>query len=582
VRFIARSAYAMASLAVVAGVIAIPGAASAAGTIAFDSASSPASNVGLLSIHGTAPSDISGITAHLMSGNTDVLDVTNFSLTSGTAQDGTWTVDSPIPQGSGAGQLPVGSYSVKVDAADSGGDNVTLVDAGTLDFLIQPAITFSADRSAVDFDHQSVTFSGTATGTSPDGSVAPLQGEQITLQNTGTWTKTVTTDANGAFSFKLQQPELDELYTASMDATATVAAGTSANAFTITGTKDPVQLTAKISARQVNYGKAVTITGTASYKPGTTVKPLAGTAIQLYGGPPEDSNFKPFATATTAADGTFTIHFTAKRTTPWTVYAGGLPNSPYLDQLLQQATVSLPQSVALPVQLTQYKASLNPFAVLTVSGCLTITSQAPPQPLPLTVEYAAKRSGPWKTLGTVQGLTGHRCGTGNRGAGFSGQLVVKLSSAYYRVAYPGSPDDQRATTKSILAWKYQTRIESLKVSPRRVHKGGKITVSGRLQVHVKAWRDLARQQVLIILKPKGSKVWYWIYKVKTSSSGKFSKTFVDPVTADWSAEYLGSSQRFASRGPAYRVTVTKPAGDSLAHLRRARPVPAWLAHLRAR
>jgi hypothetical protein len=584
----ARPAHVLASLAIVAGVIGVPAAAGAAGTITFSSASSPASNAGLLSIHGAAPTDISAasITAHLMSGGTDVLDVSDFSLTSGTAQDGTWTVQTAIPEGNGTGQLPVGSYAVQVDAADTGGDSVTGQAAGTLNFLIQPTITLSASPTTVDFDHQSVTFSGTATGKSPGGTVAPLKGQQLTVRNTGGFSKTVTTDSSGAFSLPVLQPQLTQQYSASIPSqTATVFAGTSSNVG-MTATRDPVLLTAKISAKQVKYGQAVTITGTASYQPGTTSKPLAGTTVQLYDRPPQDSNFKPFATATTAADGTFSIPFTAKGTATWTVYAGGLPNSAYLDQLLQQATVNLPQNVALPVQLTQFKASLSPFAVLNVTGCLSITTQSPPQPLPLTVEYSAGRSGPWKSLGSPGKLNGRRCGTGQRGEGFTGGVTVKLPSAYYRVVYKGGPDDQPAATTTIHASKYVTRVASVKVSPRRVHKGGKITVSGRLQVHVKSsWRNLGGQQVLIILKPKGSKVWFWIYKVKTSSSGKFSKTFTDPTTADWSAEYLGNSQRFASRGAAFRVTVTSAVGRSVARLPAIGPTPAWLAspgYLRAR
>lgn len=577
-RLTARLAYALASVTVLAGILAIPASASAADAITFDSAASPQGNAGLLSFHGTAPSDITAgsITAHLISGGTDVLEVTGFTLTSGTAQDGTWTVGTPIPAGSGAGQLPVGSYAVQVDASDTGGDTVTGHAAGTLNFLEQPAITLSATPATVDFDHQSVTFSGTATGTPPGGgSPSPLKNTQLTIQDNGSFSKTATTDAAGAFSLTVQQPQLGQ-YTAAIPAqTATAFAGTSAGVG-LTATMDPVQLTATISAKQVNYGKAVTITGTASYRPGTTSRPLAGTTVQLYSGPPQAANFKPFATAKTAADGTFAIHFTATRTATWTVYAGGLPNSAYLDQLLQQATVSLPQNVALPVQLSQFKASLSPFAVLTAAGCLTITSQSPPQLLPLTVQYSSRRGGPWKSLGTVTKLTGRRCGTGQHGEGFTAAATAQIPSAYYRVAYKGSPNDQAATTPAIHESKYVTRVTSVKVAPRHVHKGGKITVSGRVQVLVKsAWRDLARKQVLIILKPKGSKTWFWIYKVTTSTSGKFSKTFVDPETADWSGEYVGDAQHFASRGAAFRVTVDN--GRSLTRLRAVRAAPAWLA-----
>jgi len=78
-------------------------------------------------------------------------------------------------------------------------------------------------------------------------------------------------------------------------------------------------------------------------------------------------------------------------------------------------------------------------------------------------------------------------------------------------------------------------------------------VSGRLQQHLRSWADYARQQVLIILKPKGSRIWYYIAKVRTTTSGYFTKTFTDPVSADWSAEFLGNSDHLASGGSIYYV-----------------------------
>lgn len=61
--------------------------------------------------------------------------------------------------------------------------------------------------------------------------------------------------------------------------------------------------------------------------------------------------------------------------------------------------------------------------------------------------------------------------------------------------------------------------------------------------------------MLIILTPRGSKAWYWIRKVRTSSSGYFAGTFTDPVTASWSAEYEGNATHFACVGSVHHVRV---------------------------
>ena len=87
-------------------------------------------------------------------------------------------------------------------------------------------------------------------------------------------------------------------------------------------------------------------------------------------------------------------------------------------------------------------------------------------------------------------------------------------------------------------------------------KGGKLTVTGKLQTYSDGkWRPLARQVVQVILKPKGSSVWYWIVKVNTGAAGGFSATFADPVTATWSTEYLGDAKHLAAVGPMVAVTL---------------------------
>ena len=162
---------------------ALPAAASAdgSGTITIISASSPAGNPGLLSIQAQATTPISSMTAHILSGQADELDVTDFQLSSGQLTDGTWTVQSPITG------LALGTYQVTVDATDTGGDSVTGVGAGDLAFVYQTTITAAYRPAVVSYASPDVAFSGRLTGVAP-GSLAPagLPGVPVLLVNQDT------------------------------------------------------------------------------------------------------------------------------------------------------------------------------------------------------------------------------------------------------------------------------------------------------------------------------------------------------------------------------------------------------------
>jgi hypothetical protein len=548
----------LAGLAVVAGITAIPAAASAdSGTITIGAASSPQSNVGLLSIQASATTPITSISAQVMSGQTDELDVSDFTLTSGTTTDGTWTVQNAITQQ----QLALGGYTVDVSATDSGGDSVTGQQAsGTFDFVVIPAITLSASPMSISYDDQSVTFSGTVTGTWPDGSTQPLASWPVELNATAAWTASLTTGSDGSFQDTVVHPEIDgDLYFATTDWTSTTAGGAS-SAVGITATKDPVDLTATLSPAHTDYGKPVTISGKATYQSGSAWKPLSDSTIDVYSGPPVDSGFVPLATATTGTDGSYSLTMTAEGSGTFTVYAGGLPDDYYPDQLLAQATQNVTVSVKYQVSMTKFTASLGTLGVLSVSTCLNVAAAAFPPLLPVQIQYAASPRGPWHTLHTThRALTGLTCPRRAPGEKLTAQADVTVASAYYRLYYPGSSTYLSASTGSLHRWKYLTKITDFKASPHHVAKGGRITVSGQLREYVHHWKDFAWQRVLILLRPKGSKTWYWIYKVKTGKTGRFTKTFTDPASATWSATYEGGSTHFASGAIGVYVSRSGPA-----------------------
>jgi hypothetical protein len=81
-------------------------------------------------------------------------------------------------------------------------------------------------------------------------------------------------------------------------------------------------------------------------------------------------------------------------------------------------------------------------------GCLTVVGGSP-SPLPLQVQYSVS-GGRWKLLRTVHGLSGTTCGGAPwYGERFSYKVPVAVSSASYRLAYPGSKNYEPAVSNVI-------------------------------------------------------------------------------------------------------------------------------------
>ena len=149
-------------------------------------------------------------------------------------------------------------------------------------------------------------------------------------------------------------------------------------------------------------------------------------------------------------------------------------------------SVPLTLKVVHPTAISSFKATLNQYWGLSVSGCLGFPAGDKTERIThtsgLTVEYASP-GGSWKKLGAINGNEAdHACGTG--GIEFSGSFTAPENYAYYRVVYAGTTGatSYAATNgNSVLAWRYDDRITDFKVSPTTVNAGGKLTISGVLQ-----------------------------------------------------------------------------------------------------
>ncbi len=409
-----------------------------------------------------------------------------------------------------------------------------------------PTITAAASPDTISHGHGSVTVSGTVTGVPAGVPVYLYDSGTLVAQPIGT------TQADGSYSGPAVLA--DDKYDVQVQASLVWSAASVGLGYT--WKTDPTRVTASVSPADFRYGGSAraTLSGTAEYEDGSTWLPLSGSSVYVAGGGTS-------AFVQTDAQGSFTWQYAPGGARTWlvTVGAGGS------DVGLSQAGGTI--HIAVPTTVTGFAAAPGSAGVLVMKGCVTesVPGFSPPGAShSLIIQYAASPSGPWLALGKLTlGASSSTC-TGTAGSYFTGSFRARLASAYYRADYPGDADYLHEVSPTVRASMSVTRIMHLSVTPRTVSSGGDITVSGSLQQLAGSWRSLGQQQVLIILRPQGSKKWYWIHKVTTGSSGSFSDRFTDPVSATWSVEYDGSTTTLACTGPTRYVTVRGAASAAIA------------------
>jgi hypothetical protein len=415
-------------------------------------------------------------------------------------------------------------------------------------------ITPDSDNYVISAANPTPVLSGTVTELAP-GATAPTAyaDQSIVIDDSVYGDSSVTTGDDGSYSFPVSDPVAGETITVEVPATAANMAAAAPPVML----SAQLTLTAKLSASEVKYGTTVTVSGTVASYAASGDTPLSGQTVQVYAGGGELA-----VSTTTGTGGTFSTVLPREATSlQWTVQTGGGPYT--------TATATLPMTVDLPTAVTGFKATLSPFWQVSYQGCLGLAPGTPgyvPSLAGLTLQYAAGPHGPWHSLGKVPtAQQSYVCG--DDGRTFSGVLPAQLSNAYYRAVYAGSAvsADMLGTgtgylssvSATVRSWLYTDRITDFKVTPHSVRKGGKLTVSGKLQYHPGSkWLNLSGRTVLIILRPAGSTIWYYITKVRTNSKGDFTATFPDPVSATWAAEFLGAKNLLATMSPTVGVPLT--------------------------
>jgi hypothetical protein len=268
----------------------------------------------------------------------------------------------------------------------------------------------------------------------------------------------------------------------------------------------------------------------------------------------------------TGTDGAFSATFTATASGPVLVYFNNAQfresgSVPYLGPAKAETDLI---TVDRPTSLTQFSASVASSRRVSVHGCVGIADlpagSASDVRGTVTIQYSASKAGPWHRLGAISRLNSAAgsCGIATVEAAYTGSFAVKLARAYYRASFRPQAGANLLSSVSapVLAWKYLTQVKSLKVSPRRLARGSKLTISGQLRQDTKRWLPYARQLVEIVYHKPGAKNSYWIVKVRTNSAGKFTATVTDTFSATWSAFYPGNATHYDCSSAGVKVSVS--------------------------
>jgi hypothetical protein len=549
----AASAVVLAVAAAAAAAAVVPAAAATSTSpILIDAVTSPTTEPGLLSIQVEATSNITSLTVYIDSGGTTELTIpfSDLSLTSGSTQDGIWTVQSPIT----TSELSLGTYQVTADASDSGGDNLTGLSAPEPFFFgLYPDVSIAADTTTLSYSEQSVTFSGQVTADSPTGLSEGVAGQPVSITGSegGSWS--TTTDQNGNYSLTVA-PNLADGTGLAASFSASVSAGTgiaqaSSQSLELTGDVDPVEVTVTLSKSTADYGSPVTISGTAEYESDGIPVPLTSTTIDITGTDYYTGGSANGTTATTNGSGDFSAVLPAQPTTTW--IANPAPNqflTPSVSELGAPNSATL--TVILPTSTTRLRIAYNPAGQITASGCLGLASAVrsypdltPPADADLYLQYSRTAHGPWRTIGSLGDSGAPAC----RGAtGFGGALHPLSLSGHYRVHFTGQLLYQGSLSPAGYAATVPTRIAGFRITPRAVSGHGRIRVSGQLQQNASSWKGLGNARITIYIEPAGGTTWYWYKHVHVPNSGRFRVSFADPVSGHWAVGYAGDSSHLES------------------------------------
>jgi len=297
----------LAAVATAALVLGTPGAAFAAdddGPSVHYALSDLEGDTGVLLVAAAAPRGVASVHADVKGQDGAVLASSDgFALREGTAESGVWASTAPFT-------LPaLGYYPVEVTVTDTAGGTAT--GEGALSYVVRAFYDGLRLRpAAVTYEQRSVTVSGVLKGARPGGRVERLAGAEIEVA--GRWDAAyVTTDADGRFSGTVPISFENERVTVNYN----FQNPDHLNAFATVGNvrikPRATRVTAKLSAKRVDAGESVTVSGVASWRTPSGWEPVAAGTVGIdgYGSVPVDATGAYSLTVTPSASATLHVQY---------------------------------------------------------------------------------------------------------------------------------------------------------------------------------------------------------------------------------------------------------------------------------
>lgn len=435
---------------------------------------------------------------------------------------------------------------------------------------VNTTIAVTPNPASVTEGSQSVTFSGTVTGVSPEGSdpvPVAIQGAPVDVSiGSGAPQQVAITDSNGQFTYTAADISQQTPYEFSVASTSMYTQATAD--VTVAAVQAPIRFRdIKVTPSPLSYGAHATLAGVVQYQYNATWTALPGAVVQLTEGRHN------LGSVTTNSTGQFTDKLPTNYGVSWkaTVAAGNLS---------QQASYSAEMTVYVPVTVKSFSAKLGTNDKVSVKGCITTSAPIGQGPQPFTnIEYSAAKGGPWHLFRTElvldQTPRPASCRTAEDSY-FSGSIQAKLANAWYRVDYPaakslGMYSFDAATGPAVHAWKYPTRLTHFSMSPTHVKSGKDTNLKAELEQFTKgAWRPWAGQKVVLeVSYPQDPGVYY---RPQNGTRRTNSKGWVTvPVAATGNNYviimylfYLGNGQHLASHTSGAKLTVGHPKSQATA------------------
>ncbi|WP_026412482.1 carboxypeptidase regulatory-like domain-containing protein [Actinomadura oligospora] len=431
---------------------------------------------------------------------------------------------------------PVGDYDIVVTATDDQGDSVQARTGRVIEGIASRIDELKATPDWYDADHRDVTITGRLV--SADGS--PLEGTTVTVSGTENQT---TTAADGTFTLKLTAQSVTVRIVSSRRGFQLATKATVA----LEHHSIPSRLSLKSSAGAAKIGDSVTLSGTLERQttPGAYA-PLAGRTVTiLYYDRDTRVTSWDYATATTDANGRYSVKVTVPGSGQWTARAnlsGG-------DFATAEADIDIDASYRTSVvdfQTTTPRVAARGKATLTGR---VVRSHASPALTPVgvgdvSVFFAADGKN-WTYQGSLRTTADGRF-TATKTAARDGYWQVRYDGGYSYLPVPPwgvryAFDEPSTSGRVFVDTAIATRISSFNASPEPVRKGRTLTVKGRVTKQVGTWKAGAGATLTVYFKPSGSSKWKAMGTAKADRNGWFTKNFKASADGTWAAAYAGSS-----------------------------------------